>query len=340
MGQRANLVIGNASGYQLYYNHWCANTLPRDLFWGPEHALNFVAQQRSVTPEEGWLNTTWAEGGAVIDPQNTTVLLYGGDDILCDVPSRRLFLEMMGAAWEGWTVQWAHAGIVDIAEYVGISRDHVLAAPSEFPEPSPDLRPPEKPSYLKCLCSIQTEDGVSIYPLEEFPIDYVEAGPTLLEHTESARAYSNFDTGKWTEDLLSGGGLHIDVERRTMDFWMTEAFHKVQEIARLWEGWQVCWHKDQFERHEQLTGSALKYYVRPQADILKELLPMLDANSKPVDIFELAQRVSEREGGKKFEVSPFAARDDRLAVESDVRQSILARCVAALERGGRGSTAG
>ena len=75
MGQRANLAIGNANGYELYYSHWCANTLPRDLFWGPNHALNFISQQLQVDQTEGWLDTIWAEGGAVIDIETNTFLL-------------------------------------------------------------------------------------------------------------------------------------------------------------------------------------------------------------------------------------------------------------------------
>lgn len=68
MGQRANIAIGNAERYDLFYSHWCANTLPHDLFGGSDHAVDFVSCQRKVDRRDGWLDTIWAEGGAVIDP--------------------------------------------------------------------------------------------------------------------------------------------------------------------------------------------------------------------------------------------------------------------------------
>lgn len=55
MGQRANLVIIKQDGYDLHYSHWCANTLPQDLFWGPQHAIAFIEAQPKVD-ETGWLD--------------------------------------------------------------------------------------------------------------------------------------------------------------------------------------------------------------------------------------------------------------------------------------------
>jgi len=49
MGQRANLIITRSNGeYDLYYNHWCANTLPIYLFWGPEHAEKFIRMRKAI----------------------------------------------------------------------------------------------------------------------------------------------------------------------------------------------------------------------------------------------------------------------------------------------------
>jgi len=104
MGQRANFAIGNASSYKLFYNHWCANTLPFELFWGPEHAHDFISRQKVVDNDTGWLDTIWAEGGAVLDLSTKTLLLYGGEDLLYDVPLRRAFLKLLKTSWSGWTI--------------------------------------------------------------------------------------------------------------------------------------------------------------------------------------------------------------------------------------------
>ena len=66
MGHRANLIIVENETYTLYYSHWCVNTITRDPFWGPDHAIRFFRAQREVD-ESGWLDDVRAEGGAVID---------------------------------------------------------------------------------------------------------------------------------------------------------------------------------------------------------------------------------------------------------------------------------
>ena len=37
MGQLANLFLIGDGRIEIYYTHWCADTLPYDLFWGPGH---------------------------------------------------------------------------------------------------------------------------------------------------------------------------------------------------------------------------------------------------------------------------------------------------------------
>jgi hypothetical protein len=86
MGQRANLVIVRPDGYELFYSHWCANTLPRDLFWGPEHAERFIRMQRPAGHDE-WLDTIWAEGGAAFAP-----FLLRDDRLPIDAATRRAIL--------------------------------------------------------------------------------------------------------------------------------------------------------------------------------------------------------------------------------------------------------
>src|SRR5262249_14127948 len=98
VGQRANPVLVEGGEDQLFYSHWCANTLPRDLFRGPGHAVAFIRMQRAVD-DSGWLDEVWAEGGAVIDLDRRYFLLYGGEDVLYDVPLRRIYLRLLAQVW-------------------------------------------------------------------------------------------------------------------------------------------------------------------------------------------------------------------------------------------------
>ena len=230
MGQRANLVLGNAGGYELFYSHWCANTLPRDLFWGAEHAMDFVLKQRAVTADEGWLDTIWAEGGAVIDVTNKTFLFFGGEDLLYDVPLRRLFLKMISAAWGDWTIRWAYEGIVDIAEYVGVARESVIANSNHKKELTTSLSPPKERDWLRCIGSIRSGDELDIYPLDGLLLDYLLAGPQLVLASKSIKSLKTLDVSEWTEDFPTGG-FHIDLNERQLHFWMGRHCQWMERLA-------------------------------------------------------------------------------------------------------------
>lgn len=331
MGQRANLAIGNASGYELFYSHWCANTLPRDLFWGSGHALQFISQQQSVTSGNGWLDTVWAEGGAVVDPPNKTLLLYGGEDLLYDVPLRRLYLKLLKVAWGDWNIRWAYEGIIDIAEYLGVDREHVTAEAGFVDEMAANLTPPQERSWLRCIGTFKTDNGVKIYPLDGLPIDYLLMGSKLVGLSDQVQSWASLNVSEWTADFPTGG-FHVDLDQKQLDFWLADDCPNVPiEVAKTWDDWNVNWHKDCFESHLSLAGSALVFNQRSQSSLLFDLLAMLDQESKPIDVLKLAERLSEQQGGQHVEVNRFALLDSRLSVAPESRKAILARCLAAFD---------
>jgi hypothetical protein len=123
MGQRANLILIERGQREMYYTHWRANTLDRDLFWGPDHAARFIRAQQARTH---WLDEVWAEGGAVLDRDAHVLLMFGGEDVRIDVSLRRVYLDLLRHVWSGWDVRWAYEGIADVADYVGHPREAVL----------------------------------------------------------------------------------------------------------------------------------------------------------------------------------------------------------------------
>ncbi|MCL1916799.1 MAG: hypothetical protein FWG14_00550 [Peptococcaceae bacterium] len=125
MGQCANLIIVENNERELYYDHWCANSLDSDLFWGIDKAVQFF-RDHEQQEDDCWLDTTWCEGGAVIDLDKKVLLWFGGEDICYDIPLRRAFLELMNKTWPRFQIHWAYAGIVDLADYVGYDRNKVI----------------------------------------------------------------------------------------------------------------------------------------------------------------------------------------------------------------------
>lgn len=126
MGHRANLAIVTPDGYDLFFDRWCAPTFPYELCEGPSHAMEFIQRKKQVDPVNGWLDTIWAEGGVVIDPIKKRLLFYS-DDLDCCANDRRVLFRRVQNAWEGWVIRWADNGIIDMAEYLGVAQEVVIA---------------------------------------------------------------------------------------------------------------------------------------------------------------------------------------------------------------------
>ncbi|MCO5994807.1 hypothetical protein [Actinoallomurus rhizosphaericola] len=110
MGNRANFVLVDDTGWRLYYDHWAANQICSVLVAGPEAATRFITAQLRRAPDE-WLNDVWGEGGAVVD-HRTRRLVFFGDDLMMDLPPKRAFLRLLPLTWPagtsaGRTTAWA-----------------------------------------------------------------------------------------------------------------------------------------------------------------------------------------------------------------------------------------
>jgi len=323
MGQRANLVVRQGGKLELFYSHWCANRLPTDLFWGPDHALAFIRVQRRVG-EMDWLDEIWAEGGVILDADADAVLFYGGEDVMYDVQLRRVFLELMRRVWAGWEVYWAHEGIADLADRVGLPRPVVLNPFRDDPVLS--LVSPEEPSWTETVGTIRWPAGRTLaYPLQGDPGEYLLAGEALLRAPGAAHGLERMVVADWIPDHPAGG-FHIDVPERTVHFWTARPAAEAQpRAAAAWPGWAVHWLRDEFERHQELAGGSIELSVAPREELERRVIAMLLHESTGSMAESVADLVDQhRREGKSVEVNPLALRDDRLELPIDRRREILA----------------
>jgi hypothetical protein len=323
VGQRANLIVVEGGVYQLFYSHWCANTLHRDLFWGPEHALAFIRIQRPVVVS-GWLDNVWAEGGALIDLDSRNFVLYGGEDVLYDMPLRRVYLELLAKTWAGWMVHWAYEGIAELADYVGYPRDKVLTKPvcesSVF-----ELNPPEQRDWTNLVASVCFQDGtIRIFPLAGDLAAYLASGPKLADNVPRSGGLDRLNLDEWTKEF-PGGGFHLELSARRLDFWAARDVPGLEEcVTRDWSGWVVCWHRDVYEAQLERTEGLLCFPIPDREELLERCrqILLLDRPASPVDI---VKRLIEqgRAEGRDVHVNPWALRDDRLELSREKRIAIL-----------------
>jgi hypothetical protein len=323
VGHRANLILVEGREYQLYYGHWCANTLPRDLFWGPEHAAAFMRIQRAVD-DSGWLDDIWAEGGAVLDLGRRHLLLYGGEDVLYNVPLRRFYLELLVRVWKGWTVRWAHEGIADLADYVGYPRDRVLTN-KDKDSTGGTLLSPKQMDWTDLVASVRfDEHTVRFYPLAGNVKSHLSSGKKLVDNLRPADGLPRLLLGEWTTEFPSGG-FHLDLPARRLEFWVADDAPDIQNrISSLWSGWETRWHHDQYERQLDMAQGLLQLPIIDRQALLDRCRAMLlwDRSTSPVDTIRMLAD-HDRAQGKDVEVNPWALRDDRHELSKEDRIAIL-----------------
>ncbi len=266
MGQRCNIVIIEAGRTTLYYDHWCANRLDVDLFWGPEDAVAFVRQLSPVAEPDGWLDEVWCEGAAVIDLDEKILLFFGGEDILCEIPRRRLHFELMRRTWPGWSLRWAYEGILSITDYLNLPRERFLDADRSIGRFDPP--DPRHLEWATILISERTAAGrLRAWPaVGDWPA--IRGGPGALE--EIRRQPSRLPI-EWPGEVLSGG-VHLDWSTKTVHcWWADDTADLVRRAQAGWPGWSVHWHHGRFEAHLDLCKGQV-HVVQPAAAELRRAI--------------------------------------------------------------------
>ncbi len=326
MGHRANLVIVDEAGYQLYYCHWCAISIPTSIFWGPEIALEFIRQQCPVDADEKeWLDTVWAEGGVLVDIYRQQALLYGGEELPRNIPLRRLYMALAQQVWTGWNIQWASGGIVSMAGYVGLPLE-VVCKPMEKPRGKCELPAPAEMDWVDTIGSIRRKDGtIDFFPTEIFLANILPHGPSLVKAMHRKKSLTEYQC-----DELPQSGFHIDETEKTLSYWtIEEEFIRETELIPLWPDWDVVPLHDDFEAHIRLTDGRFKVTLTPEEELLSQLKSMLLA--QPMNLAENFLDVVGRleEEGENVEINSYALRDSPLELAEGRRREILDEAIKA-----------
>lgn len=317
MGQRANFVVVQPEGYELYYSHSGASTVDRDVFFGPAYTLEYFRRQRPVKPEDGWLDDVWAEGGALIDAERRVLVYFGGEDTLYDLPQRRIHQAMLAHAWPGWDLRWAHEGLCDFADYLGLSRDVVRSRRDRA-----ELRA----VHLEAaFYSVLVSWAGRLYPVTQTLQDVLQYGPALLPVLKKLRGTTELQSAEFPR-----AGLHIDEEKKLLEFWSASPVPDLPlRVGTLWPGWQATFLKDDCERHLTRLGGLRLPPIDREA-VVADLCGYLGrgASGAPLQSM-LAFLEGERAAGKSVEVNPYALREDPFEIDDELRRLMVAEAARA-----------
>ncbi|MHA3914196.1 hypothetical protein [Halovulum sp. GXIMD14793] len=264
VGQRCNLIIVKNGRCDIYYDHWAANRLDQELFWGPEIARAFI-EQRDAQPDS-LLDDRWSEGGCVLDFDTKHLLWYGGEDTLRDAAANLAHQDLMSSQWPGWQVEWAKDGIFDIAAKLNLPR---RAVSSDLAFEPNRLSLPHTESYQDAI--ILYASGVLSYQLDgqlcaaAFCGDDFGDGYSCLDEDLTKQSLVDFVNSFSLKEFQEARaidknwlgfetGIHFDFDAMTVDLWYpspSEGFpdlfrRRWHSFTHQFHGPDYRWHKDMF----------------------------------------------------------------------------------------------
>lgn len=256
MGHRANLVIVENDQYELYYDHWCANNIEQNIFWGESRTVEFI-RSHDIVNNESWLDNVWGEGGILIDLDNKVLLFFGGESILgTNVHIHTIFFNLLSLNWPSYDIRWAWRKIADLADYVGYQDETIISPIKEISisnNPYYDLD--IIPDSCYGIISYIKEHNLLLYPSSHFSVgDILQYGDQLIDLLDKITAHTTYSM---QENELSWG-IHLNEATKEIFYW---ALDDLGTYVRLFDqnwpnfnGWKIHWLGHDYQWHIDLLG--------------------------------------------------------------------------------------
>lgn len=239
------------------------------LFWGPDITCHFLRND----PRPGWDIRQSDYGAAVLDLDKKQLLFFGGEHLPHHIPYRREFLRLMQYNWPGFAVRWAHNGIFDILQYLGLEEPEEYRRPRRSHTDEQTLWCFDTDSYdVAGALTLERDDRLLIYPIYDFLDRYEEllfVGERLATAFAARADYAQYHMEHATEsadDWFPQMGIHIAPQKKELSYWLASPFRQNSKwVTHLWPGYSIRYWGDDFE--QQLLHSLGRLQVTYPARI-------------------------------------------------------------------------
>jgi hypothetical protein len=272
MGARAHYIRRSGGVWQLRYSHWGAETIDRDIFWGPEHTRAFIDAQVAREPDD-WMEEVWCEGAVLMDEDRHQLLFYGGM-VTFGILTGRVFRPMLRTTWAGWDVR--PATLPEIATALGV--DPGLVESTYEPEPIAADWHLTPHRYVSTVVTLARKGRIDAFAVDHSPLDLVGLGPDRLLAAGAGTSV--------TLDEPDGAGLHFDSDRKVAYWWPGDWPPLVDAFAAAWPGWTAEPLGDRFEDHVALARGSFTVRTPPREEIVARVRDHLlaETGTDPADI--------------------------------------------------------
>ena len=325
MGHRANYVVRQAGKVELFYSHWGALHILRDLFWGPDTAARMI---HASEPTDGLLDDVWCEGAALIDHDSHHLQVYG---VECGGgwDERLLLLELYHLTWPGWRTEYATGGIGQIAVAIGIDPAPLTRGMRVEPMDEEEIGPYDPEGhYQAALLTSHEPVGYTDRLVGGDVLELLAAGPSILDKVRSLPTVD--PTAKEVREHI-GGGAVIDAGNRIVSFFTSdERWRPEDQIATSWPGWSVCQQHEGLRFHFKETNRSPP---PPDPACADRVLAFLGGSEfDGVELMKRAVAYMQQDSPGEMQVNPSALEHAKAEIGISRRMDTLRRAAAYLGR--------
>jgi hypothetical protein len=327
MGHRSNFIIVEQQKADIYYSHWRAITIPKDIFWGLEVTLDYI---RSLEPTERLLDDLYCEGAVLVDLDRHKLMFFGGDEIKFSPPLRRAFLPLLQLNWPEWKVEWLNQGLLDIANYLKLDlcRIKYNLISDIWEISSVDLEEDEEPDNGHIITVKYHEANVFDYGFSwDFElVDILSLGSNLIDFLETKEPLTTL-----SEEDVRGGTYINSIEKEIWIWWGEPRSNDVlQQIADRWPGWNIKRHTSGLPFQVELSGRNGDEVKMQEEKAIEEIVKYLCGKSPDFRKIMEALIGGIAEEGQTVSVNFHALQDRKPPIDPDEKQQIIQRLIESL----------
>lgn len=240
--------------------------------------------------------------------------------------------------WPGYSIKWAHNGVLDLANYVNYSEINQLSEPTSslWKENWLNMFTSENEKDLVGALTLDSEGTLEIYPLYGFDAGsrILFAGERVITEARAHTGHSSFifpDLSTESYPDFAREGIHLDEENRMLFFWLAEPLSVFEEQLQLfWPNWTIVNLWDAYEKHELLTRNRLTFLGCSEELLVERLRCIVCHSYKKGDsmIDDVTNKLTEE--GKNVQVNPLIHATNLFEMPLDLQERLFDEAVLAV----------
>ncbi|OLT51091.1 hypothetical protein BJF89_08145 [Corynebacterium sp. CNJ-954] len=332
MGSRLGVMIKDTLSWELYYDHWSAQTIGADIaIDGVETTLKRARKMRrmGIDSPHLWLGAVDIEGSLLIDLTTQTVVWAEESEGLY-LP--RIINSLIQLTWPGWDAVWSSEGTRGVLAAAGVDPTTIFTDTTYNTRALKDHTwfGPWGDSPGDDAFSVALDDGQLILWRGITYLDILaELGPDSIRRIaekvlerSSTDGLLRWDDRPPTRNPVSG--VCVDFQTKTLRWWsLLNDDHGLEAFAALWPGWTIQSKGDNYEWHQHFLGRRLRDWTEDVIEFRKTITHLINEGMRENPAVAILGNLTDSGADVRINAPVFDTVPSGRAAQSDLVLSFL-----------------